>query len=87
MERFSQLGCRLHRSLSRDLNLSRLFLWGYVKNIVDQSPIRDTDELKSQITSVIQTVDSVMLHRTWLEFSYRLDALRTTNGAYIEIVE
>ncbi|GBL79820.1 hypothetical protein AVEN_28894-1 [Araneus ventricosus] len=72
---------------SPDMDALDFFLWGYVKNIVYQSPIRDTDELKSRITGAIQTVDSAMLHRTWLEISYRLDILRATNGTYIKIVE
>ncbi|GBM18465.1 hypothetical protein AVEN_66824-1 [Araneus ventricosus] len=43
------------------------FLWGYVKNIVYQSPIRDIDELKSRTKAVIQTVDSAVLHRTCID--------------------
>ncbi|GBN23124.1 hypothetical protein AVEN_11662-1 [Araneus ventricosus] len=62
-------------------------LRGYVENIVYQSPIREIDELNSRITAAIQTIDSAMLHRTWLEISYRLDVLRVSNGAQIEIVE
>ncbi|GBO24292.1 hypothetical protein AVEN_250647-1 [Araneus ventricosus] len=50
---------------SPDIKPSEFFLWGYVKNIIYQSPIRDTGELKSRITATIQTVDSTMLHRTW----------------------
>ncbi|GBM39626.1 hypothetical protein AVEN_271344-1 [Araneus ventricosus] len=72
---------------SSDITPLDLFLWEYVENIIYQSPIRDTDELKSRITAAIQTVDSAMLHRTWLEISYRLDVLRATNGAHIEIVD
>ncbi|GBO20745.1 hypothetical protein AVEN_84297-1 [Araneus ventricosus] len=74
-------------SRSADITPLDFFLWGYVKNIIYQSPIRDTDELKSRITAAIQTIDSAMLHRTWLEISYRLDVLRATNGTHIEIVE
>ncbi|GBM40380.1 hypothetical protein AVEN_106128-1, partial [Araneus ventricosus] len=48
---------------SPDITSLNFFLWGYVKDIVYQSLIRDTDELKSRITAVIQTVDSAMLHR------------------------
>ncbi|GBM06963.1 hypothetical protein AVEN_239667-1 [Araneus ventricosus] len=49
-------------SRSPDIKPLDFFLWGYVKNIVYQSPILDTDELKSRITAAIQTVDSAMLH-------------------------
>ncbi|GBL85885.1 hypothetical protein AVEN_183664-1 [Araneus ventricosus] len=54
---------------SPDITHLDFFLWGYVENIVYQSPIRDTDEPKSRITAAIQTVDCAMLHRTWLEIS------------------
>ncbi|GBL96983.1 hypothetical protein AVEN_254044-1 [Araneus ventricosus] len=70
-----------------DITLLDFFLWGYMKNIVYQSSIRDTDELKSRIAAAIQAADSAMLHRTWLEISYRLDVLHATNGVHIEIVE
>ncbi|GBM10047.1 hypothetical protein AVEN_61094-1 [Araneus ventricosus] len=72
---------------SPDKTPLNLFLWGYVKNIIYQSPIRDTGELKSRITATIQTVDSALLYSTWLEISYRLDVLHATNSAHIEIVE
>ncbi|GBO26762.1 hypothetical protein AVEN_170708-1 [Araneus ventricosus] len=54
---------------SPDITPFGLLLWRYVKNIVYQSPIGDTDESKSRITVAIQTVDSALLHRTWLEIS------------------
>ncbi|GBM03348.1 hypothetical protein AVEN_256893-1 [Araneus ventricosus] len=38
---------------SPDITPLDFFLWGYVKNIAYQSPILDTDELKSRITSAI----------------------------------
>ncbi|GBM22843.1 hypothetical protein AVEN_202122-1 [Araneus ventricosus] len=47
---------------SPDITPMDFFLWRYIKNIVYQSPIGDTDELKSQITAAIQTVDSALLH-------------------------
>lgn len=40
-------------------------LWGYVRNIVFRSQIRETGELKSRITAAFHTVDSPMLRRTW----------------------
>ncbi|GBL91614.1 hypothetical protein AVEN_23665-1 [Araneus ventricosus] len=70
-----------------DITPLDFFLWEYVKNIVYQSPIRDTDELKSRITAATKSVDSEMLHRTWLEISYRLCVLSTSNAEHIEIVE
>ncbi|GFT43461.1 uncharacterized protein TNCV_815121 [Trichonephila clavipes] len=57
----------------RSLDIAPLdfFLLEYVKNIVYHSPIRNTGELKSQITAVIQDFDNATLHRTWSEISYR----------------
>ncbi|GFW89453.1 uncharacterized protein TNCV_3967431 [Trichonephila clavipes] len=63
-----------------------VFLWEYVKSIVYQTVIDDTSERKSRITAAIQIVDFAMLHRTWLEISYRLDVSRITNDALTEIV-
>ena len=31
------------------------------------------------------TIDEAMLQRTWQEIEYRLDVLRATNGAHIEV--
>ena len=33
----------------------------------------------------ITTIDEAMLQRTWQEIEYRLDVLRATNGAHIEV--
>jgi hypothetical protein len=58
------------------------FLWGYVKDIVYRTKVRDITNL---ITDDIATIDESMLQRTWQEVEYRLDVLRATNGAYIEV--
>ncbi|GFU92922.1 uncharacterized protein TNCV_2080681 [Trichonephila clavipes] len=63
------------------------FLEGYVENIVYQSSISYTDEMKNQITVAIQNVYPTMLHRTWLEISYKVDMLHAANGSNIEIME
>jgi hypothetical protein len=41
--------------------------------------------LKQRITEAIATTDEGMLQRTWQEIEYRLDVLRATNGAHIEV--
>jgi len=33
----------------------------------------------------ITTIDEAMLQQTWQEIEYRLDVLRATNGAHIEV--
>ena len=43
------------------------------------------DDLKQRISNDITTIDEAMLQRTWQEIEYRLDVLRATNGAHIEV--
>jgi len=47
--------------------------------------VRDIDDLKQRISNAITTIDEAMLQRTWQEIEYRLDVLRATNGAHIEV--
>jgi hypothetical protein len=61
------------------------FLWGNVKDIVYKSKVRDINDLKERIIDAIATADSAMLERTWMEIEYRLDVLRATNGAHVEV--
>lgn len=42
-------------------------------------------DLKQRITDAIATIDEAMLQRTWQEIEYRLDVLRATNGAHVEV--
>ena len=71
--------------LSPDITPLDFFLWGYVKDIVYQTKVRDMTDLKQRISNAIATIDEAMLQRTWQEIEYRLDVLRATNGAHIEI--
>jgi hypothetical protein len=61
------------------------FLWGYVKDIVYRTKVWDITNLKQRITDAIATTDEGMLQRTWQEIEYRLDVLRRTNDAHIEV--
>jgi len=70
---------------SPDITPLDFFLWGYVKDIVYRTKIRDINDLKQRITDAIATIDEAMLQRTWQEIDYRLDVLRATNGAHIEV--
>ena len=47
--------------------------------------VRDIDDLKQRISNAITTIDEAMVQRTWQEIEYRLDVLRATNGAHIEV--
>ena len=69
---------------SPDITPLDFFLWGYVKDIVYRTKIRDITDLKQKITDVIATIDEAMLQRIWQEIEYHLDVLRATNGAHIQ---
>jgi hypothetical protein len=76
------------KSLYNFINLLHkldFFLWGYVKDIVYRTKVRDITNLKQRITDAIATIDEGMLQRTWQEIEYRLNVLRATNGAHIEV--
>jgi len=47
--------------------------------------VRHIDDLKRRISNAITTIDEAMLQRTWQEIEYRLDVLRATNGAHVEV--
>ncbi|PNF32015.1 hypothetical protein B7P43_G06576 [Cryptotermes secundus] len=70
---------------SPDITPLDFFLWGYVKDIVYKTQVRDTDQLKTRLRDAITTVDVGMLSRTWQEIEYRLDILRATNGAHVQL--
>jgi hypothetical protein len=69
---------------SPDITPLDFFLWGYVKDRVYATPIRDVAGLRRKIADVIRTITSDML-KTWAEIEYRLDILRATNGAHVEV--
>ena len=72
---------------SPDITPLDFFLWGYVKDRVYRTPVRDVETLQSRIIEVLATVNEEMLENTWREIEYRLDILRATNGALVEIYE
>ena len=61
------------------------FYGGYVKDKVFSTPVPDTTNLKARITDAFATVTEDMLGNTWREIDYRLDVLRATKGAYVEV--
>ena len=72
---------------SPDITPLDFFLWGYVKDRVYRTPVRDVETLESRIIEVLATVNEEMLENTWREIEYRLDILRATNGAHVEVYE
>ena len=62
-----------------------IYSCGGVKNIVYRTKIRDVSDLQQPIIEALDTVTVDMLARTWLETEYRLDILRATDGAHVEV--
>ena len=61
------------------------FLWGNVKDKLFSTPVRNITNLKARITDAFATITEDMLENTWRETDYRLDVLRATKGAHVEV--
>ena len=61
------------------------FLLGYVKDKVFSTPVPDITNLKTRVTDDFATITEDMLENTWRETDYRLDVLRATKGAHVEV--
>ena len=68
-----------------DITPLDFFLWGYVKDIVYRTKVRDISDLQQRIIEAHDAVTVDMLARTWLEIEYRLDIPRATDGAHVEV--
>jgi len=61
------------------------FLWGYVKDKAFSKPVPDITNLKARITEAFATITEHMLENMWSEIDYRIDVLRETKGAHVEM--
>jgi hypothetical protein len=61
--------------ISPDITPLDFFLWGYVKSNVFRTPVNGP----------YPDIPADMLHRTWQELEYHLDAIHATKGAHIEL--
>jgi len=61
------------------------FFWRYVKDKLFSTPIAGITNLKERITDAPTTVTEDVLENTWRETDYRLDVLRATKGAHVEV--
>ena len=61
------------------------FIWGYVKDKVFSTPVPDITNVTARITDAFATITEDMLENTWREIDYRLDVLRATKGAHVEV--
>jgi len=65
--------------------LLHFFLWRYVKDKVFWTPVPDITDRKARITDAFATITEDMLENTWREIDCRLDVLRATKGAHVEV--
>ena len=82
------LGEMVRHSGHHDRRISPLltyFYVGYVKDKVFSTPVPDITNLKVRITDAFATITEDMLENTWREIDYRLDVLRATKGAHVEV--
>ena len=70
---------------SPDITPLDFFSWVYVKNKVFLTPVPDITNLKPRIADDFATITEDMLENTWREIDYRLDVLRATKGAHVEV--
>jgi len=61
------------------------FYGGYNKDKVFSTPVPDVTNLKARITDAFATITEDMLENTWRETDYRLDVLRVTKEAHVEV--
>jgi len=93
----SVFGCNVSKQVDRDRRSDTLvttiagyhpldfFLWGYVKDKEFSTPVPDITNLKARITDAFATITEDMLENTRRETDYRLDLLRATQGAHVEV--
>ena len=72
---------------SPDLTPLDFFLWGFVKDQVYRTKVTDLQDLKTRIRNAFELVTVELLERTWREIEYRLDVVRATRGAHIDVYE
>jgi len=81
------LGEMVRHSGHRDHRISPLdfFLWGYVKDKVFSTPVPDITNLKARITDAFAAITEDLSENTYREIDYRLDVLRATKEAHVEV--
>ena len=70
---------------SPDITPLNFFLWRYVKDKVFSTPFPDITNLNARITDAFPTITEDVFENTWREIYYRLDVLRATKGAHVEV--
>jgi hypothetical protein len=69
---------------SPDLTPLDFFLWGHLKNIVYQSPIKDLNELKMKIKNEIKSISKDTLYNVFENISKRMKLCIEVEGNHFE---
>ena len=69
---------------SPDLNPCDYYLWGYLKSKVWQTSPTNLPELKTAITTAVDTIDSEACSRVMVGFQNRLTAVLVKDGGHFE---
>ena len=77
LQRIQVRGCR-----DRLLSTPDFSLWGFVKEQVYRTSVRDLSNLQD---AAVTNVTPQMHHNTWVEVVYRLDNSRDTNRSHVEV--
>jgi hypothetical protein len=70
---------------SPDITPFSIFLWGYVKDRIYATKVRDFRDLRAWIVETVGSMTPDVLQRTWAELDCRLNILRVTSGAHVEV--
>ena len=70
---------------SPDITPLDFFMWGGVKDKVYSTKVTNIADLKARIIDAIGSITPAMLLNTWQEIEYRLDIIRVTKGAHVEV--
>ncbi|CAK9796229.1 hypothetical protein ANTPLA_LOCUS701 [Anthophora plagiata] len=71
---------------SRSPNLSPcdFFLWGYLKQIVFQTPVENVNDLRTRITIACRSISEEMLKSVEKQFLKRLQLCISNDGEHVE---
>jgi hypothetical protein len=68
-----------------DITPLDFFLWGYVMDRIYATKVQDLGHLQARIVEPVSIFTPDMLQRTWAALDCRLDILRVTNGAHVQV--
>lgn len=69
---------------SPDLTPLDFYLWGHLKNIIYQSPIKDLNELRTRIESEIQSISKETLSNVFTNVAKRMHLCIQNDGGHFE---